>query len=141
MNTNIKLWTVLTAGFLAISGCGDNTSTPSTHDQADSTVTEHHSSDSMSHESTKDTAIAGGHGLMTAMNTMMDKMSAVQMTGDFDIDFANMMIEHHKGAVEMANIELSKGTDAKMKSIAQNIITQQTDEINMLQKAIANHKS
>ncbi len=42
------------------------------------------------------------NGLMPAMNAMMGKMSSVKMSGDFDMDFANMMIEHHQGAVEMS---------------------------------------
>lgn len=139
MNTIIKLSTAVLAGMLLLSACESKKSTTSTHDHTDSTDMAHHS-DSMSGTS-MDTTMAASHGLMTSMNTMMDKMAGHQMTGDFDLDFANMMIQHHNCAIEMSNIELSKGTDAKMKSIAQNIITKQTEEINMLQKAIANHKS
>lgn len=141
MNTNIKLFTAVLAGFLLISGCESKKNATSTHDHSDSADMAHHSQDSMNHGNGTDTTMAAGHGLLTAMHTMMDKMGGHKMTGDFDVDFANMMIQHHNGAIEMSKIELSKGTDAKMKSIAQNIIAKQTEEINMLEKAIANHKS
>jgi uncharacterized protein (DUF305 family) len=134
MNMNFKLSTVALAGMLLLSACESKKSTTSSHDHSDSTGMAHQSADSMTHST-------AANGLMAAMNSMMDKMGAVQITGDFDIDFANMMIEHHKGAVEMANIELAKGTDPKMKSIAQDIITKQTEEIKELGDAIAKHKS
>lgn len=124
-----------------LSACESKKSATTTYDHTDSAEMAHHSTDSMGHGTLMDTTMTASHGLMTSMNTMMDKMAAVQITGDFDIDFANMMIEHHKGAIDMSNIELSNGTDSKMKSMAEDIITKQTDEIGMLQKAIANHKS
>ncbi len=43
------------------------------------------------------------NGLMASMNTMMDKMNSMKMCGDFDLDFANMMIAHHQGAIDMSN--------------------------------------
>ena len=55
--------------------------------------------------------------MMESMNGMKAKMDAMKMTGDFDLDFANMMIEHHQGAIDMSNIEVSKGADKKMKNI------------------------
>jgi uncharacterized protein (DUF305 family) len=140
MKTNFKLSTAVLAGVLLLSACENKKSTTTTHDHSDSTDMAHHPADSMTHSTTMDT-MADANGLMTAMNTMMDKMGAVQITGDFDIDFANMMIEHHKAAVDMANIELAKGTDAKMKSMARGIITKQTAEIKEMEEAIAKHKS
>jgi uncharacterized protein (DUF305 family) len=44
----------------------------------------------------------------------MAKMENMQMTGDFDLDFANMLIEHHQGAIDMSKIEVEKGADEKM---------------------------
>lgn len=139
MNTKLKLSAAVLAGTLLFSACESKKSTTTTHDHSDSTGMADHSADSMAHVTTD--TMAAAKGLMTAMHSMMDKMGAVQITGDFDIDFANMMIEHHKGAIEMANIELAKGTDAKMKSMAQSIITKQTAEIKELGEAIAKHKS
>lgn len=140
MSTNFKLTITVLAVMLLLSACESKKSTTSAHDQSDSAGMAHHTADSMTHGAIMDT-MAAASGLMTAMNSMMDKMSAVQITGDFDIDFGNMMMEHHKGAIEMANIELAKGTDAKMKSMAQSIIAKQTAEIKELSDAIAKHKS
>ena len=49
-----------------------------------------------------------------AMKKMMEKMKAVQLTGNIDYDFALLMIEHHKGAIDMSKIELKDGRDAKI---------------------------
>ncbi len=80
------------------------------------------------------------NGLMASMNTMMDKMSSMKMSGDFDMDFANMMIEHHQGAIDMSEQEINSGKDDKMKGMAQKIITSQKEEINKLQEMVKNMK-
>jgi uncharacterized protein (DUF305 family) len=41
----------------------------------------------------------------------MDKCSMPMPTGDVDRDLAAMMIVHHKGAIEMANVLLERGKD------------------------------
>ncbi len=87
----------------------------------------------------QDSATSSG-GLMTAMNNMMDKMHAMQMTGDFDKDFATMLIQHHQSAIDMAQVELSQGSDAKMKSNAQEIITKQTGEQQKLKEFLQDYK-
>ncbi len=66
--------------------------------------------------------------MMSIMHAMNSKMDAMQMTGDADHDFANMMVMHHQGAIDMANKELEKGDDATIKSMAQQIIAKQTAE-------------
>ena len=78
--------------------------------------------------------------LMKAMMSSMEKMKTVKMNGDFDAEFAGMMIEHHQGAIDMANIELKLGTDQTMKTLAQNIITAQTEEITKFKTLLAAHK-
>ncbi len=78
--------------------------------------------------------------LMKSMRSSMDKMKAVKMNGDFDAEFGGIMIEHHQGAIEMANIELKSGTDQTMKTLAQNIITAQTEEITKFKTLLAAHK-
>jgi uncharacterized protein (DUF305 family) len=80
------------------------------------------------------------NSLMTSMNSMMDRMKAMKMTGDFDIDFANMMIEHHQAAVDMSQEEVNSGKDEKMKGMAQKIITAQKEEISQLQDFVKNYK-
>ena len=87
----------------------------------------------------QDTATTG-NGLMKAMDDMMAKMQSMQMTGDFDTDFANMMIEHHQGAIDMSQVEVSQGSDEKMKTMAQKIITKQKEEQQMLRDFVKNYK-
>jgi uncharacterized protein (DUF305 family) len=50
----------------------------------------------------------------------------------FDISWMSQMIEHHKGALEMANGVLKDGKDARVKKAAQNIISDQSKEIKQL---------
>lgn len=67
--------------------------------------------------------------LDAANKSAMHDMSMMKMTGDTDQDFAMMMIRHHKGAIDMARIELAKGKDPEMKVLAQKIIDDQEREI------------
>ncbi|UJA21504.1 DUF305 domain-containing protein [Thermoleophilia bacterium SCSIO 60948] len=47
----------------------------------------------------------------------------------FDRAFIDMMIPHHQGAIEMAQIELEDGSDPEAKRLAEKIIAEQSDEI------------
>jgi uncharacterized protein (DUF305 family) len=91
--------------------------------------------DGMNHD------MKGEMGEHNQMMTKMDAdMKAVKMTGDFDVDFASMMIPHHQSAVDMSEMYLPKAKDEKIKAMAQNIITGQKKEIEELKTLIANHK-
>lgn len=82
-----------------------------------------------------------GNNLMGAMNRMMDKMNGVTMTGDFDTDWAAMMIEHHQGAIDMSEVEVVQGKDEKMKAKAQEIINKQKNEQQQLREFVNSHKA
>jgi uncharacterized protein (DUF305 family) len=47
-----------------------------------------------------------------------------------------MMIEHHDGAIDMAQTELSQGADPKVKDLAEEIISAQRAEIDQMQKIL-----
>ena len=64
-----------------------------------------------------------------AMAKMHDKMTAMPMTGNQDMDFAMMMKAHHEGAIEMAQAELDHGKDPTMRVSAKKIISAQKKEI------------
>lgn len=80
------------------------------------------------------------NGLMQAMSKMMMQMNNMKMVGDFDVDFAKMMIMHHQSAIDMSEAELSKGQDEKIKSIARKMIDTQKSEIKQLQDIIQNNQ-
>ena len=84
----------------------------------------------MSHIATHATNWAA---LMKNMETMHAAMAAVQPSGNKDADFANLMLPHHQAAVDMAKTELLYGNDPQMRRLAQEIITDQESEIQLMQ--------
>lgn len=71
------------------------------------------------------------------MDTMMEEMKNIKPTGDAAIDFLYGMIPHHKAAVEMSKSLLKYGgNNPELKNIAENIITNQTKEIEQMQDMI-----
>ena len=73
-----------------------------------------------------------GHD-MSSMDGMMsaeDMDSLGQLTGaEFDAAWLTMMIEHHKGAIEMADAVKANGTNPDVASLADQIIAAQNAEI------------
>ncbi|MGW2565313.1 DUF305 domain-containing protein [Streptomyces sp. NPDC001537] len=78
-------------------------------------------------------AHSGMAGMMDTKD--MDKLSKASGT-EFDTMFLTMMIEHHKGAVQMAGTEKSKGAYAPATTMADAIITGQTAEITEMNKLL-----
>lgn len=60
--------------------------------------------------------------MKAAQKKMMEDMNAVTMTMDPDVDFANMMIPHHQGSIDMANILLEFGKHPEAIALAEGII-------------------
>lgn len=56
---------------------------------------------------------------------------------DPDVAFARGMIPHHRGAVEMALIELRHGRDPELRKLARSVINTQQAEIAMLEGWLA----
>jgi len=135
MIKEIKLLT-LAAGMFFFTGC-DNGSTTTTDKDTDSSKLSNTTSDTMNNKMDN---MKNDNSMMTSMNKMMDNMSSMKMSGDFDMDFGNMMIEHHQGAIDMSEEELKSGTDEKMKAMAENIITAQKEEQSKLRDIVKNSK-
>lgn len=70
-----------------------------------------------------------------AMTRMMAGMN-IKPSGDIDRDFADMMIAHHQGAIEMALAELRHGGNEQLRRIAQEIIVEQQQEIAAMRLAL-----
>lgn len=67
-----------------------------------------------------------------AMEIMERDMRAAPMTGNVERDFVAMMIPHHQGAIDMAKVLLLYGKDEELRNLAQQVITEQQTEINLM---------
>jgi len=85
---------------------------------------------SMGHRATHDTNWVA---LMKNMETMHAAMTVVEPSGNSDADFVNLMLPHHQAAVGMARTELLYGSDPQMRRLAQEVITDQESEIQLMQ--------
>ncbi len=79
------------------------------------------------------------NAMMKIMHDMMMDMGMMTSTMDPDNDFAMMMKMHHQGAIMMAQKELASGSNAEMKTFAQNVVTAQQAEITQLNTFLAAH--
>ena len=68
-----------------------------------------------------------------AMSVMDDGMKRAPMNGVAEHDFVTMMIPHHQGAIDMAKAVLLYTKDPELKNLAQGIITEQQNEIRIMQ--------
>lgn len=84
--------------------------------------------------------IEGDPELMKSINNMIDKLSNWNMLGHFDNDFVSLMIIHHQGAADMAQVEMIKGDNQRVKEIAKKIFDKQTAEIKVLDQILKEHK-
>jgi uncharacterized protein (DUF305 family) len=71
----------------------------------------------------------GSLGLSQEDSGMGHDSSALEGAEDFDMEFIDMMIPHHQGAIRMARIQLESGQDEELNSLAQAIIAAQSAEI------------
>jgi uncharacterized protein (DUF305 family) len=79
-----------------------------------------------------DHGAGGAHGGMSGPGMMTEQQLAKLEKASgaaFDTLWVDMMIEHHQGAVDMANDELAKGGDADAKALARRILDAQQAEI------------
>ena len=81
----------------------------------------------------RDTATQDWAELMTGMKTMDVAMGSVKRSGDSDVDFVRLMLPHHQAAIDMAKTQLLHGKDPQMRRLAQEIITDQQSEIELMQ--------
>ena len=78
--------------------------------------------------------------LVASMDKMHMAMEAVEYSGNSDFDFVRLMLPHHQAAVDMAKTQLLHGKDPQMRSLAQEIITDQQLEIELMQLWLKQHE-
>ena len=71
--------------------------------------------------------------LIASMDKMHTAMGAVVRSGNSDVDFVRLMLPHHQAAIDMAKTQLLYGKDPQMRRLAQEIITDQQSEIELMQ--------
>lgn len=76
-----------------------------------------------------------------AMAVMDDGMKRAPMNGVSEHDFVTMMIPHHQGAVDMAKALLLTTMDPELRNVAQGIITEQQNEIKVMQAWLARYQA
>jgi uncharacterized protein (DUF305 family) len=70
------------------------------------------------------------------MDSMSGDMETLKNAKDFDVEFAKQMIPHHEMAVMMAQMLQASTNRSEMKTLAQNIITSQNQEIELMRSWI-----
>jgi uncharacterized protein (DUF305 family) len=73
---------------------------------------------------------------MDAVMARMHVAMHVAPSGDPDRDFARMMVPHHQGAIDMALLELRFGKDERLRRLAQGIIIEQGQEIQVMRSIL-----
>ena len=71
--------------------------------------------------------------LEQSMEKMHSGMRSITPTGNNDADFVELMLLHHQAAIDMAKTELVYGKDPQMRRLAQEIITDQQSETELMQ--------
>jgi uncharacterized protein (DUF305 family) len=86
------------------------------------------------------------HGDGSDMADMPGMMDDQQMTelenasgAEFDTMFLTMMIEHHRGAIEMAETEQEQGAYGPAVTLAEDVVIAQTDEITRMERMLDEH--
>ena len=84
---------------------------------------------------------AAGLEMEQAMEKMHTGMASIKPIGDNDADFVRLMLPHHQAALDMAKVELTHGKDPQMRRLAQEIVTDQQSEIELMQLWLKRHES
>lgn len=75
---------------------------------------------------------AAGLGLSESDMGMQHDADALLDSGDVNTDFAQMMVTHHRGAIEMAKLAADKAEHDELKDLAEAIISAQEREIEIM---------
>jgi uncharacterized protein (DUF305 family) len=93
------------------------------------------------HQTDQQTSTPDWSELITSMERMHMAMGQVARSGNSDIDFVRLMLPHHQAALDMAKTQLVYGKDPQMRRLAQEIITDQQLEIELMRLWLKQHES
>ena len=79
--------------------------------------------------------------LVTSMEKMHMAMGEVKQSGNNDVDFVRLMLPHHQAAIDMAKTQLLCGKDPQIRRLAQEIITDQELEIELMKRWLKQHRA
>ena len=82
----------------------------------------------------------GWSEIARSMEKMHAAMASLGPSDDSDVDFVKLMFVHHQAAIDMAKTQLVYGKDAQMRRLAQEIITDQKSEIELMQLWLKRHQ-
>ena len=77
--------------------------------------------------------------LSQSMEKMHAGMRSIKPSGSDDADFVRLMVIHHQAAINMAKVELTLGKDPQMRRLAQEIVTDQQSEIDLMHLWLKQH--
>jgi uncharacterized protein (DUF305 family) len=75
----------------------------------------------------------GWSELISSVDKMHASMASIAPSGRSDVDFVRLMIPHHQAAIDMAKSQLLYGKSPQLRRLAQEIITDQQSEIELMQ--------
>ncbi|MBB1287352.1 DUF305 domain-containing protein [Flavisolibacter sp. BT320] len=126
---------------LVLAACGNSANESPTNSADSATNTQSNAAAAPTTDnSSVTTPTTAATSFKVVMDNMMQDMHSMQTTQDPDHDFATMMKHHHQGAIDMANIELAKGTNAELKQVAQKMVDDAQKDIIELNTFLSSHQ-
>lgn len=78
--------------------------------------------------------------LLASSHRMHTSMASVSKSSDNDANFVRLMLPHHQAAIDMARAQLLYGKDPQVRRLAQEIITDQQSEVELMQLWLKKHQ-
>ena len=135
------IWIAGLAISLASCGEGSNGNTSATGSDSASNGTLDGAHAGATHVQPLDTVGIGRKSMMQLMQRNMDEMRAIPSTGNPDNDFAALMKVHHMGALQMAQMEVTQGSDPKIRDMARRMMEGQQQEIAQFNTFLSGHNA
>lgn len=82
----------------------------------------------------------GWSALTGSVKKMHVAMGSITSSGNSDVDFVRLMLPHHQAAIDMAKTQLLNGKDPQLRRLAQQVITDQQSEIELMQLWLKQHE-